>query len=256
MSHDEKLDLPSYEDSVSNNTFQDFRPHGQKIRDQLTTVRAKHVRSTVDTHIYPLIERRAERGLSQTVLALIPSNIMAVDPGGIPSGFTQGTVLGDESYQADTKQIPTEESSVTAMELLGLVHEDEDIEQIRLQGEMNHFEFWRQKDVVQDLQRVLQDRLITSPVFSFDAKDGDSEGLINAAPASPPQQKARGFFGRKSSKQAVQQAPPTAVAKSSSSSRIEAKVDLEEVCFRTVSSFGLYETITRPSIVVRVSVQC
>jgi hypothetical protein len=91
MTYDQKSNLPSYEESVTGNSFQDHRPDGQRILDQLTTVRAQQIRSTVNTQIYPVIARRAERGLSQTVLALIPSNIIAVDLSANPSGFTQGT---------------------------------------------------------------------------------------------------------------------------------------------------------------------
>lgn len=89
MASDEKVLLPSYEGV----TFQDQRPDGQRILDSLTTVRATHIQSTVNTHIYPLIEKRAERGLSQTVLALIPSNVMAVDEFAIKSGFSEGTYI-------------------------------------------------------------------------------------------------------------------------------------------------------------------
>lgn len=90
MASDMKITLPSYEESLIGNTIQDRRPDGQRILDSLTTVRAQHIRSTVNTHIYPLIERRAERGLSRTVLALIPSNVMAVDANAVASGFSQG----------------------------------------------------------------------------------------------------------------------------------------------------------------------
>ena len=90
MASDEKISLPSYEESVTGSAFQDQRPDGQRILDSLTTVRAQHIRATVNTHIFPVIERRAERGLSQTVLALIPSNAMAIDESAIASGFSQG----------------------------------------------------------------------------------------------------------------------------------------------------------------------
>jgi len=238
MASDEKLSLPSYEESVTGSTFQDQRPDGQRILDSLTTVRAQHIRATVITHIFPVIERRAERGLSQTVLALIPSNAMAIDENAIASGFSQ------------------EESSVTVMEIHGIVSEEEDINEVRLQGEINTFEFWRQKDVVQDLERVLQEKLSSSPIFSRDSKDAtEPEALVNVAPMSPPPER-RGFFGRRlSSKQAVQHAPAV-VVKPVKSNRMDVKVDLEEVCLRTVSSFGLFETVTRPAIVVRVNANC
>lgn len=91
MASDEKLELPSYEDSVgTGSSWKDQRPDGQRILDSLTTVRAKHIRDTVIRLVYPLIEGRAKRGLSRTVLALIPSNALVVDGKGVASGFSQG----------------------------------------------------------------------------------------------------------------------------------------------------------------------
>lgn len=100
MASDEKMPLPSYEESI---TVQDQKPDGQRIIDSLTTVRATHIQSTVNTLIYPLIEQRAERGLAQTVLALIPSNVMAVDEFAIKSGFSEGTYICLTSDHIDYK---------------------------------------------------------------------------------------------------------------------------------------------------------
>jgi hypothetical protein len=143
------------------------------------------------------------------------------------------------------------------MEIHGIVSEEEDINEVRLQGDINTFEFWRQKDVVQDLERVLQEKLSSSPIFSRDSKASmEPEPLVNIAPISPPPER-RGFFGRRSSsKQAVQQAAAPVIVKPAKSNRVDVKVDLEEVCLRTVSSFGLFETVTRPAIVVRVNANC
>jgi hypothetical protein len=144
------------------------------------------------------------------------------------------------------------------MEVHGIVSDEEDINEIRLQGEINTFEFWRQKDVVLDLERVLQEKLSSSPIFSQDSKAClEPEPLVNVAPMSPPPQpERRGFFGRRSStKQANQQTAPV-VVQPVKSNRMEVKVDLEEVCLRTVSSFGLFETVTRPAIVVHVNANC
>jgi hypothetical protein len=91
MANDEKLELPSYEDSVGTaNSWKDQRPDGQRILDSLTTVRAKHIRDMVNRLVYPLVEGRAERGLSRTVLALIPSDAMVVEGDGVRSEFLQG----------------------------------------------------------------------------------------------------------------------------------------------------------------------
>ncbi|QDS77981.1 hypothetical protein FKW77_002048 [Venturia effusa] len=236
MAGEEKVSLPSYEESI---TFQDHRPDGQRILDSLSTVRARHIGSTINTHIYPLIENRAERGLSRTVLALIPSNVMAVEDSAVKSGFSE------------------EESSVTVMEIHGIVSDEDDMNEIRLQGDMNTFVFWRQKDVVQDLQRALQKKLSSSPVFSQDSKmETEPEPLFIASTSPPAQPERRGIFERRSSAKQPMKAAAPVVAKSVESNRLDVKVDLEEVCLRTVSSFGLFETVTRPAIVIRVNANC
>jgi hypothetical protein len=147
-----------------------------------------------------------------------------------------------------------EESSVTTMELHGIVSDEEDISEIRLQGHLNTNEFWRQKDVIQDLERVLQEKLSSSPVFHSQPNE-EPEPLITSPPLSPPPPpERRGFFGRRSSsKQAVQPAPVVVqVVKKG----VHVKVELEEVCLRTVSPFGLFETVTRAAVVVRVDARC
>lgn len=142
------------------------------------------------------------------------------------------------------------------MEIHGIVSDEEDIDEVRLQGEINTFEFWRQKDVVQDLERVLQEKLSSSAIFSKDSKaEMEPEPAIAAPMSPPPQPERRGFFGRRSSKQAVQ-STVSVVVPPVKSNRLDVKVDLEEVCLRTVSSFGLFETLTRPAIVVRVHANC
>lgn len=103
---------------------------------------------------------------------------------------------------------------------------------------------------------MLQEKLSSSPIFSGDSKTGMEPEPLITAPMSPPSQpEKRGFFGRRSSaKQPVQVATP--VVKPVKSNRLDVKVDLEEVCLRTVSSFGLFETVTRPAVIVRVNANC
>lgn len=176
---------------------------------------------------------------------------MAVDEFAIKSGFSEGTYICDQLQT--WLMLAVEESSVTVMEVHGIVSDEEDINEVRLTGDMNTFEFWKQKDVVKDLERVLQEKLSSSPIFSKDSKVGMEPGSVATVPTSPPpQSERRGFFGRRSSaKQPVQVAAP--IVKPVKSSRLDVKVDLEEVCLRTVSPFGLFETVTRPAIVVRVN---
>lgn len=150
-----------------------------------------------------------------------------------------------------------EETSMTVVKIHGIVFDEEDINEVQLQGEIDTFEFWRQKDVVQDLERELLEKLSSSPIFSRDAKLGmEPESLITAPTSPPPKSERRGFFGRRSSaKQPMRIAAPV-VAKAAERNPMEVKVGLEEVCMRTVSSLGLYGTVTRPAIVVRVNANC
>lgn len=91
--------------------------------------------------------------------------------------------------------LAVEESSVTVMEVHGIVSDEEDINEVRLTGDMNTFEFWKQKDVVKDLERVLQEKLSSSPIFSKDSKVGMEPGPVATVPTSPPpQSERRGFF--------------------------------------------------------------
>ncbi|KAF2417521.1 hypothetical protein EJ08DRAFT_654499 [Tothia fuscella] len=241
MSRDHKSDgfLPSYEESVTgDSTYTDSRPGGQRLLDQLIIVRAQHIRSVVDDQITPLIERRAKLGISKTIITLIPSNIF---------------VANRSEFTSDSKLEAATNSNV---EIIGLAsEEDEDIEQVHLEGDLNRFEFWRQKDVVEELQHVLEDRLSTSPVFYGKSKVAFGTTPNVTSPVLPPPKAARGFFGRKTTKSSSSQCPAPAIAQPSTRDHlITIKVELSDMCLRTLSGFGLYETISRPALVVRVNV--
>ncbi|KAF9634564.1 hypothetical protein BFW01_g5459 [Lasiodiplodia theobromae] len=77
MSHEKgEIPLPSYEESLSG------RPpaSGQQIIDQLTNVRARHVREIIDGVVYPRVEEQAIYGIANTTIALIPSDAVAEKP--------------------------------------------------------------------------------------------------------------------------------------------------------------------------------
>lgn len=126
---------------------------------------------------------------------------------------------------------------------------DEHVQQVQLDSHIDTLEFWRQTEVVAELRRVLQDRLATSPVHAHMFDVPNPEPAI----AEPVRQQKRGFFGRKSSS-----ATPSSAATPitpTMDDRMMVEVKLEEICLRTMSEFGLYETINRQAIVIRAEVK-
>lgn len=218
----EPNELPSYEE-VTKLTYQDDRSSGQRLINQLTAVRAEHTRRIADEHICPSIRKRAEDGLSKTTVVLIPSNL-------------------DVSKTSD------------AIEIVDFHDHEEEVEQVQLEGSLNRLEFWRQPDVIKELCYALEERLSASPILrDFGQRATQVE---EPTTASISIQKRRGFLGRSSGKQThdITPKPESASPSQIPSSRIDVKVALEDICMRTVSNFGLYETATQPVVVVQVDV--
>ena len=240
MAHNEKYDLPSYEESTASSSFVDRAPRGQQILEQLALTRTKHLRSIVDDRVCPLIEQRAERGLSHTIIALIP-------PDSLP-----------QHAPADKRPISdSERDSSPAVEVLGLASGDDDVEEVILTGEMDSAAFWRQSEVISELRMMLEDKLLALPRLSRGRIT--EAGTVQTSSTSAQQQKTgprRGLFGRvKAESNApvhLKQEQPARRGLPPPTMRIT--VELQEICLRTLSDFGLYETLTRPAVVIDVRV--
>ncbi|KAF1985752.1 hypothetical protein K402DRAFT_394363 [Aulographum hederae CBS 113979] len=221
--------LPTYEESTTGDSFEfqsdgknnDRRPppekgglNGQRILDNLTISRATHIRAIVDELVYPILEKQSFYGISETTIALMPSNIV--------------------SSETET----SENVDVVA---------DGEIHEVKLEGHMNRVEFWRQPDVITELRGVLQDRLSASLTMP-------EEPPIPIQPAKPVQKAQRkGFFGRSSSSAA---SPVPAIPMTAKRGGAQVKVDLEDICIRTISDFGLFETLNRPAVLIRYNARC
>jgi hypothetical protein len=137
---------------------------------------------------------------------------------------------------------------------------EENMTLVTLQGEGHSREFWSQPSAVAELDQQLRAMLCTTRIF---------EGVEFRTSAQPPsyQQNGsgsgskgdgssssswRGFGSKKKKKGAdVPLAHPP-----KNSFGVELSVDREDVVMRTVSPFGLYETVTKPGIVVRIEIIC
>jgi len=223
--------LPSYEESVDAKLAAQHSTSStgddQHIRDRVRAVREKQIASVINQHVYPWISQEVMNGIGNIAIALIPSDVV---------------LLQDKTVTSEFDFDPSENNKV---EIVGF---SEQPHQIQLEGHMNRLDFWKQKGVLEELERALIETLDSSPQ--------PSEQMEHPQPSLPPRPVKKGFFGLMSS--------PTAPETSISGRRSEPpkrennilklSARLEEICLRTVSAFGLYETITRQGIIVRVSV--
>jgi hypothetical protein len=132
---------------------------------------------------------------------------------------------------------------------------EDGLHEVRLEGPLNTYEFWQQPAVLKELKTSLADKLSATPVFSDYASTDSEVTRASALPPTPVSRPSRGFslFRKKEVSSDSTVAAATTTMRDWS---IEVAVDLEEICLRTESHFGLYETITRPAVVVRVNARC
>ncbi|OCK82995.1 hypothetical protein K432DRAFT_414953 [Lepidopterella palustris CBS 459.81] len=228
--------LPSYEESIgadkTGDSFPSGASKGQQILDQLTMVRAQHISSVIDELISPLVEKQAMYGIADTTIALIPSDVI------VP--------------QDETTRSEFDFDNPARVEAVGFTS-DGDLQQVQLEGPMNRISFWKQDGIVQDLERVLQDRLNAASKFRA------PKPKTQVPEALPPKPSKKGFWGLKSNAAApsvlISPTDPGLVSEELGG-QMQVSAKLEEICLRTVSAFGLYDTITRQGIVIKIRARC
>lgn len=240
MSRNEKDTLPPPYSQTSPS-------RGQNILDQLTLTRAHHIQSVIDTHILPLVETNAAYGIARTTIAMLPSDI-PLPPLEEKSEFS----FGDTS------------SAVTPVEVIGFSSQDEP-KIVRLGGQMSRTEFWRSQAVIDELERVLRERLNTSTRLQSPmstARRFRPDGSEFKMPLQLQQQQPRqSFLSRLVPSMGFEQRSPSGnpevgTTQMKSVGLVLVQVKLEEICLRTVTEFGLYDTMSKPCIVIRVDAQC
>jgi hypothetical protein len=179
-----------------------------------------------------LVEKRASYGIAKTTIAILPSDIP------LPAAREKS----EFSFDTDTSK---------DVEILGFVSEEEP-EIIRLEGQMNRGEFWRVQAVTTELERVLRESLsASSQTRSPIRKRSEFEKL--------PKQK-RGFFaklaGRGNEERSPGGNPEVGVRRVDESGPVLVKARLEEISLRTLSEFGLYDTISRQCVMVNIDARC
>ncbi|KAF2807779.1 uncharacterized protein BDZ99DRAFT_65820 [Mytilinidion resinicola] len=225
--------LPSYEESTNAHLqaqyYTSSTSDGQRIRDRVRAVREEQIASVINEHVYPLISQQAMYGIGSITIALMPSDVVLAQEERVKSEFD------------------FEISEESRVEIIGF---PEQLQQIQLDGHMNRLDFWKQQGVVEELERALNENLDASSQSSITAR--------NLQPPLPQRPTTKGFFGRKSSSATPETAGPGnksgLLQREKNTSKLTAR--LEDICLRTVSSFGLYETTTRQSIIIKFSAGC
>ena len=209
----------------------------QTLVSQLSNTRTKRIATIINTHILPSFSSQAQNGLHKTSLILVPSN---------------GSTLASQSDPDGEEQI------------VGFP-DAEHVKLVRLEGEGYEMEFWRQTEVIKELEGSLKASLQASGHRVVEgAKKAAPVPTPPVSPQSEPSKPKKGGFFRRSSKKPEEvvefSAPPLSSPGSMfqtvipdeplSDGEVRVKVGISEVVVRSVSGMGLYETKAGKAVVV------
>lgn len=227
MSHNTHDDLPPSYTMTTTNTTSSHSPspppssRNHSILDQVTLTRAYNIHATITAHILPLVEQQASYGIAHTTIALLPSDI-PLPPIEEKSEFSFEPPTGHAAAAPPANGV----------EVIGF-SSGEAPKVVRLEGLLNRTEFWRPQAVIEELERVLRDLL------------NRSERL--RGPGNPVSLAGRGGERRDRQREGEGEGVVGLVL---------VKVRLEEICLRTVNEFGLYDTMSRQCVIIRVDARC
>jgi hypothetical protein len=238
MSQNEKDSFPppySEYNSLPPRSSTSSSSRGQTILGQLTVTRTRHIQSIIDMHIIPLVEQQANYGIAQTTVAMLPSDIP------LPA------VEEKSEFSFDTED-------TQAVEVIGFSSEDEP-KVVRLEGQMNRTEFWRPQVVIVELERVLRENLNASPLLR------SPTGLRRSSSEITQRQPKRTLLSRVMPSIGPEQPSPSGnpevgLKPPDNTGLVMVKARLEEICLRTVNEFGLYDTMSKQCVIIRVDARC
>ncbi|EMD97138.1 hypothetical protein COCC4DRAFT_32606 [Bipolaris maydis ATCC 48331] len=243
-----------------------YSPHASSpspsILDQLNTTRTQHIESVVDTYILPLIHQRITYAMATTTLALLPSDTSLAP--------TKSDASSSSSFPQDA---PSSSSDSNSIQVLGFASDTSPPHLIHLSGPINSTEFWKLPTVLHELETVLTARLnphSTAPTDPPSYRDTTlsptaTGGRSASVQAPSPRFSRRNLLARVMPSLGPEQASPgnnpevgvrQVDSAISGTSMVMVKARLEEICLRTVSDFGLYDTISKQCVIIKVDAQC
>jgi hypothetical protein len=202
-------------------------------------VRARHINSVITSQIIPIIHQQALYGIAQTTLALIPSDTP------LPTEEPES----EFSFKASTP-------AAKQVEVIGFSSTEEPVI-VRLEGHLNRTEFWRPQATVQELEHVLREKLNAD----FNLRGAGAAHLPTPRVPEhnvPPKPQRRNFFERVADVMSptVDFGTGETARNTTQAGQVLVKARLEEISLRTVNEFGLYDTMTKQCVIVRVDARC
>ncbi|USP75240.1 hypothetical protein yc1106_02514 [Curvularia clavata] len=222
------------------------------ILGQLSTTRTHHIHSVVENDILPIIHQRTAYGIAQTTIALLPSDIP------LPAL--------DEKPDSRFLATDSKDDDSNSIQVIGFASDTEP-NVVRLTGQMNRTEFWKSPAVIHELEVMLSESLNPSPTSTDssmeDAKErgGGGGGVGNESVESSSRPSRRKLLARVMPSMGPEQRSPSnnpevGVRQVRTAGTVAIKARLEEICLRTLSDFGLYDTMSKQCVVVQVDAQC
>lgn len=258
--------LPSYTEALDNDPLVSRASPEKQLRDRVTIAQVEHVDEVVAWQIYPLLKKRAAHGMAKSVIALIPC--AAENEGGSVIG--RATNGGRKAMEADTAT-DSEEEKPNILNIVGFLDRD-DVQQIQLTSSLDTPAFWRQPEVLSDLQHQVSIRVATDLQSRPPPVDPSYSLLPTRSPLLEQKKPVRrGLFGWRTSSapSILEEFKPSSSADSRNDfkpssvregtalatgyplpSRVTAEI--QDITFRTQTPFGLYETTTKVGVVLRV----
>ena len=197
--------LPSYSESVR--SPQQYSPSPSHHHPpNIAAARTALITSLLTTYVTPHLFESALSGLSSSTLVLVPTNVSTLNPPPGKSG-SQGpaeTVVGFPSAENPTM--------------------------VRLQGQENSLEFWRQPTVMQELGQQVCSHLRSS---GYRIKGGSEASLQRPSPSTADWR--------------------TVQNETLGNGEVSIQVETTDICLRVENDMGLYETKTGKAVVVKVT---
>lgn len=196
--------LPSYSESFVD--FASSLPSLSSYSQYHSAARTAIISDLIRTDIMPHLHVNALSGLPQSTLVLVPSNVSALIP--------------PTTASIDSKDAQSKPDSFPGELIIGFPT-TENLTMVRLRGEEQTLEFWRQPVVVREVEQRLCETLQRDKlnVFIRISTDVHWRHLKDKALAE---------------------------------GEARLGVEIREICLRTENQLGLYETRTGKALVVRV----
>lgn len=204
--------LPSYSESVR--SHQQHPSRDLYLPQNIAAARTALISSILTAQITPHLHGSALSGLTSTTLILIPSNVSALQPPG---------KIGSKSPSDSEDRLPRET-------IVGFPSA-ENLAMVRLRGEENNIEFWRQLAVIRELGQQLSANLRNSGHQVI----GDDEISLRGPTRPNAEWK-------------------TVQKETLGDGEVRIRVEITDICLRTENEMGLYETRTGKAVVVKVDV--